>query len=1087
LSSSLLVLGALGLVAGCGSDPAPTDQDSGTDVGASTDTGPTPDMGTTPDVPSTPDVPTTPDVPGTPDVPATPDVPVATDVPETPDVPVVPDVPETPDVPVVPDVPETPDVPVVPDVPETPDVPMPPVDAGPMCGTNEVVCAGACVDTRASRDHCGACGNVCGVSQLCVNGTCTLLCPMGQVPCGQTCHALQSDNAHCGACNNACGTGQNCINGACASQCPAGQTNCGGACVNLQTNAASCGACGTACMTGQVCRAGACVAGCSLGLNDCQGACRDFQSDSAHCGACGNACGTGTYCAAGVCVTDRCAGVSCPASSACHTANLCDRATGMCRQALDVTVSAMGASALIGPRGCTTGYTSPQCSFQTYDARGNFAAQANNGGIAAVASGTLGTDMAIHQPQFANDGRYGNGASWIPAAANNWVKIDLGRSVAIDTITFGRDRLGGVTDRPGGRYTVYVATADAVYANGNDANDATEYRRVYDSSVVAGRGETIPTGQTVTARFAPVLGRFVKIAFANAGVAIDEVEVRGCDPATTTCAALPTGNGMACTDGLGGTTADVCADGACVGTACATGLGDCDGNRANACEVDTRTNANHCGACGNACGAGRVCESSACRTLHASCQAILAATPSSPSGRYWVAPTGPSSAAEVYCDMATAGGGWTLALKANGANTTFAYDAALWTNTALLNPTSLDTTPTDAKFASFLNQPVTQVLVVMTAGGMSRSAVIDASAANLAALVSGTYRATTLGRTAWLGLLPGQTIQPNCNREGFSNSFADPHARVRIGILGNQENDCGSTDSWLGVGGNPFTGNPCFGTEARPSVGQMGGGTCTPGGATVTATAQVYVRSLPRNCQDLRLQGSTTNGVATVDPDGAGPVPATQVYCDQTTDGGGWTLVGRLGDPRYLPQLDRNLGAITAPAGVGNILHTQYAALRGSAVRVGRMVGTGTTVGNFFEINDCSTGDAACWYGRFLNQNDGDTFGAWLTAGGNWGFVPTGCGADQCPTTSGDRDHSQAQRIAIFGGDCHASCSSNGDIVRNGFTYRDYGTALAPVRVGNRGWWGAGTVTSGATPLGSEIPIVDYGQGGTAWRDLWIR
>ncbi len=255
----------------------------------------------------------------------------------------------------------------------------------------------------------------------------------------------------------------------------------------------------------------------------------------------------------------------------------------------------------------------------------------------------------------------------------------------------------------------------------------------------------------------------------------------------------------------------------------------------------------------------------------------------------------------------------------------------------------------------------------------------------------------------------------------------------------------------------------------------------------MTATAQVYVRALPQNCQQLRLAGVTTDGVQTVDPDGTGPVPPTQVFCDMTTDGGGWTLVGRLGDPRYLPHLDRNLGAITAPGGTGNLFHTRFAAIRGSAVRVGRMVGTGTTVGNFYQINDCSTGDAACWYGRYINQNDGDTFGAWLVAGGNWGFVPSGCTSDQCPTAGGDRDHSQTQRVALFGGDCHFTCNSEGDDTRNGFTFRDYGSADMPSRNGNRAFWGAGTVTSGATALGPEIPVADYGQSGTQWRDLWIR
>jgi hypothetical protein len=44
-----------------------------------------------------------------------------------------------------------------------------------------------------------------------------------------------------------------------------------------------------------------------------------------------------------------------------------------------------------------------------------------------------------------------------------------------------------------------------------------------------------------------------------------------------------------------------------------------------------------------------------------------------------------------------------------------------------------------------------------------------------------------------------------------------------------------------------------------------------------------------------------------------------------------------------------------------------------------------------------------------------------------------------------------------------------------------------PARIGNRGTWGAGTVTPGSTALETQLKTIDYNQGGPYWRDLWIR
>ena len=60
-------------------------------------------------------------------------------------------------------------------------------------------------------------------------------------------------------------------------------------------------------------------------------------------------------------------------------------------------------------------------------------------------------------------------------------------------------------------------------------------------------------------------------------------------------------------------------------------------------------------------------------------------------------------------------------------------------------------------------------------------------------------------------------MQTYCNKEGFNAACSNSgHAKARIGILGNNENNCGSCDSRIGfgTGGQPDDSNTC-GNEAK--------------------------------------------------------------------------------------------------------------------------------------------------------------------------------------------------------------------------------------------------------------------------------
>ena len=100
-----------------------------------------------------------------------------------------------------------------------------------------------------------------------------------------------------------------------------------------------------------------------------------------------------------------------------------------------------------------------------------------------------------------------------------------------------------------------------------------------------------------------------------------------------------------------------------------------------------------------------------------------------------------------------------------------------------------------------------------------RFIVINQQANSLYSLIAdGQYRYTSLGRDTWKSLIGSEaSLQLNCNKEGFNAvSHDNPgNSKARIGIIGNQQNDCASCNSRIGfgTGGHPNNNNSC-GNEA---------------------------------------------------------------------------------------------------------------------------------------------------------------------------------------------------------------------------------------------------------------------------------
>ena len=135
---------------------------------------------------------------------------------------------------------------------------------------------------------------------------------------------------------------------------------------------------------------------------------------------------------------------------------------------------------------------------------------------------------------------------------------------------------------------------------------------------------------------------------------------------------------------------------------------------------------------------------------------------------------------------------------------TFRYDATLWSNKQSFNlaggETGFDTEET--KLPTYWNTPFSKICLGMKNRGKINFVVISKQANSLHSLIAdGQYRATSLGRNTWITLIGSGyvSLQPNCNREGFNMALCNYH-RVRIGIMGNNENDCISCDTFLGFG-----------------------------------------------------------------------------------------------------------------------------------------------------------------------------------------------------------------------------------------------------------------------------------------------
>jgi hypothetical protein len=224
------------------------------------------------------------------------------------------------------------------------------------------------------------------------------------------------------------------------------------------------------------------------------------------------------------------------------------------------------------------------------------------------------------------------------------------------------------------------------------------------------------------------------------------------------------------------------------------------------------------------------------------CEFLAEQYEDSVNGTYWLNPIGGSTAHafQAYCDLESEDGPWTLVLKIDGNETTFKYDEPIWIDDSTLLTEDLAPGDGEMKNAGYSTLPFSALRVGMRVDveaeegdGQTRYLTIDIEARSLRQLmVRGDEHETTLGRDSWRALIPLTSLQPNCNAEGINIRH-----KLRFGLLGNEQDDCHTPDSFVGIGSTRdavIAGNFAVGRWQSDN-----------GDRRTKAAAEIWVQNLP--------------------------------------------------------------------------------------------------------------------------------------------------------------------------------------------------------------------------------------------------
>jgi hypothetical protein len=135
----------------------------------------------------------------------------------------------------------------------------------------------------------------------------------------------------------------------------------------------------------------------------------------------------------------------------------------------------------------------------------------------------------------------------------------------------------------------------------------------------------------------------------------------------------------------------------------------------------------------------------------------------------------------------------------------FSYDSSYWTNneTYGVEDGLGGLTEKQTKLASYWNTPFEKLCLGMKVKNVTKWIEVHYEAISLFDVIAhGNFTPTAAGRNAWKSLIDDSILQQYCDKEGFNLDYVHPdrYMKIRIGLVGNNENECVSPDSYIGFG-----------------------------------------------------------------------------------------------------------------------------------------------------------------------------------------------------------------------------------------------------------------------------------------------